>query len=134
MKDNERQSYLKRIRDEYKVKMGDVMTILNNLEQAQEAKYSLELVHHFKVITRRNYLMGLWLGEKMGLQADDLHLYAQSIVDADFKKENHHANHEDVIEKLLDDIKKNNLSISEDQIRRKMDYYTEKAEEEFKNK
>jgi hypothetical protein len=106
------------------------MTILNNLEQAQEAKHSQELTHKFKMLARRNFLIGLWLGEKIGLQADALQSYAHAIVDADFKK----PGHEDVIEKLLDDIKSNNLSISEDQIRRKMDYYLEKAEEEFKNK
>lgn len=106
------------------------MTILDNLEQAIETKYSQELTHKFKIFARRNFLMGLWLGEKIGLQADALQSYARAIVDADFKK----PGHEDVIEKLLDDIKSNNLSISEDQIRRKMDYYLEKAEEEFKNK
>jgi hypothetical protein len=106
------------------------MTFLDNLEQAQETKYSQELTHKFKVYARRNFMMGMWLGEKMNLQSDELHLYAQSVIEADFKK----SGHEDVIEKLLDDIKKNNLSISEDQIRRKMDYYLEKAEEELKNK
>ena len=105
------------------------MTLFDNFEHAQETKYSRELSHNFKVHVRRNQLIGLWLAEKMGLNPDQAHDYAQVIVDSDFEE----PGHEDVVRKLLTDIKKHNLQISEDQIRRKMEYYLEKAEEEFKN-
>jgi hypothetical protein len=108
---------------------GDVMTLFDSFEQAQETKYSRELSHNFKVNVRRNQLIGLWLAEKIGLNPSQAHDYAQTIIESDFKE----PGHEDVVQKLLMEIKKNNLQISEDQIRRKMEYYLERAEEEFKN-
>lgn len=106
------------------------MTLFDNMEKAQEANYSNQLTREFKIQAKRNQLLGLWLAEKMGLSDADSHIYAKSVIDADFEE----PGHEDVIRKLLTDIQKHNLEISEDQIRRKMAYYLDKAEDEFKNK
>lgn len=104
------------------------MTVFDRIEKGQEAKYSQELSRDFKVSVRRNQLLGLWLAEKMGLSSEAAHDYAQTVIDADFEA----PGHEDVVKKLLDDVRSHNLSVSEDQIRRKLDYYLERAQEEYK--
>jgi hypothetical protein len=103
------------------------MPIFNDREQAQENKYGRELAHNFEITMTRNQLIGLWMAEKIGLQGPAIDEYIETVIQSDFEK----PGPEDVIAKLMRDIKKHNLEISEDQIRRKMIFFEDRAQEKF---
>ena len=54
----------------------------------------------FRVVARRNRLVGQWAAAKMGLTPAETDAYAKSVVQADFEE----AGDEDVIRKLLGDL------------------------------
>jgi hypothetical protein len=85
------------------------MSIFDNREQAFENKFANDQELQFKVIARRNKLLGLWVAEKFGLAGQAAVDYATSVVQADFQK----PGDSDVIEKILADAKNNNVAITE---------------------
>ena len=85
------------------------MTSFDNREQAFENKFAHDQELQFKVIARRNKLLGLWAAEKFGLVAQAAADYATSVVQADFQK----PGDSDVIEKILADAKAKNAAITE---------------------
>jgi hypothetical protein len=92
------------------------MTGLDDLKKANEAKYSHDADLAFKIEARRNKLLGLWLAEKFGLAADEAQAYAREIIVADLAE----AGEEDVVAKILADVKARGLDLSEHRIRNKM--------------
>lgn len=49
-------------------------------KKSQEAKYKMDEERRFKVRSRRNKLLGLWAGERLGLDGDALTAFAGEIV------------------------------------------------------
>jgi len=88
---------------------------INDRRKGFEEKFRHDQELQFKVSSRRNKLIGLWLGERFGLGGDKLAEYA-SVVIADLDK----PGDEDVIGKIMADIKEHNVSISEAEIRSKL--------------
>lgn len=68
-------------------------------------------------MARRNKLLGLWAAEKMGLSAESGEQYANAVVRADFDQ----PGEEDVFRKIAGDFKGSGMSVSEGEIRSKMD-------------
>ena len=89
------------------------MTMFDDRERAQEAKFAHDEEMLFKVHARRNRLLGQWAAEQMGLNAAEADDYAKAIVDADFKE----AGDEDVISKLLGDLVSAGIEIGDAEIR-----------------
>ena len=89
---------------------------LNDRRKGFEEKFRLDQDLQFKVSSRRNKLLGLWLGERFGLGGDKLAEYASSVVIADLAK----PGDEDVIGKVMADIKEHNVAISDADIRAKL--------------
>lgn len=89
---------------------------INDRRKAFEEKFRLDQDLQFKVSSRRNKLLGLWLGERFGLGSDKLAEYASSVVIADLAK----PGDDDVIGKVMADIKERDLSISEADVRAKL--------------
>jgi hypothetical protein len=89
------------------------MTMFDDRERAQEAKFVHDEEMMFKVHARRNRLLGHWAAEQMGLDAAEAEDYAKVIVDADFEA----AGDEDVIRKLLGDFVSAGLEIGDAEIR-----------------
>ena len=89
---------------------------INDRRKAFEEKFRLDQDLQFKVSSRRNKLLGLWLGERLGLGGDKLAEYASSVVMADLAK----PGDDDVIGKVMADIKERDLSISEADVRTKL--------------
>ena len=72
----------------------------NSHESAHEAKFSLDQETQFKVDSRRNKLLGLWLGERLGKTQSQLDEYAKEVVISDLEE----PGDEDVIRKVMKDI------------------------------
>lgn len=76
------------------------MTSFQDREKAFEAKFARDEELQFKIIARRNRLLGEWAASKMGLTREETDAYAKAVVQADFEE----AGDEDVIRKVLGDL------------------------------
>lgn len=105
------------------------MTTFDDREKGFESKYALDQEQEFKAVARRNKLLGLWAAEKMGLNADRAEEYGRAIVKADFEQ----PGEEDVYRKITQDLEGAGLTVSEGEIRRKMDELSSVAREQIRN-
>ncbi|MBU0725937.1 MAG: DUF1476 domain-containing protein [Alphaproteobacteria bacterium] len=93
------------------------MSSFSDREQAFENKFKHDAELRFKIVVRRNRLLGLWAAELMGetgTAADD---YAKSVVESDFEK----PGHDDVVQKLLTDFKAAGIEMTDREILKQMD-------------
>lgn len=104
------------------------MTTFDDREKAFEAKYALDQEQEFKAIARRNRMLGLWAAEKMGLSSERADQYAAAVVRADFEQ----PGDEDVFRKVAGDFKASGLSVSEGEIRSKIDELASIAREQIR--
>jgi len=86
-------------------------------EKAFESKFAHDEELKFRIVNRRNKLLGLWAAEQMGLSGAEADAYAKAVVQADFEE----AGHEDVVRKIQKDFAAKNVSRSDHAIRLKMD-------------
>ena len=106
------------------------MTTFDEREQAFEAHYALEQALEFKAIARRDRKVGEWAGKLMGLEAQALSDYADSIVREDLKE----PGDEDVFRKLHNDLTASGVQVTDSAIRTEMDRQLAQAREEIKTK
>jgi hypothetical protein len=92
------------------------MTMFDDRERAEEAKFARDQEMLFRVHARRNRLLGEWAAEKMGLSPAEADPYAKSVVQADFEE----TGDEDVIRKLLGDLTSAGCDVSEGEIRQEL--------------
>ena len=76
------------------------MNQFNDRERAFEAKYARDEEMQFRIIARRNRLLGQWAARQMGLSEAEAESYAKDVVRADFEE----AGDQDVIRKVLGDL------------------------------
>ena len=93
------------------------MTQFDNREKAFESKYAHDQELQFKVMARRNKLLGLWAAGEMGLSGDAAAQYAIEVVKADFQE----AGDEDVYRKVKADLDAKQVDVSEHRIRKEME-------------
>lgn len=93
------------------------MTTFDKRQEGFEKKYALDEELKFKAEARRNKLLGLWAAEKFGLGADEAAAYAREVVAADFEE----AGDADVVRKVLADLAAKNVTVTEQELRAKMD-------------
>ena len=96
------------------------MTTFNDRERAFETQYARDEEMQFRIIARRNRLMGEWAAGLMGLTEVEATSYAKDVVRADFEE----AGDEDVIRKLLGDLTSANVDIDEARIREALAHKT----------
>ena len=89
------------------------MTTFDDRERAFEAKFARDEEMQFRVLARRNRLLGEWAADKMGLSDAEKDAYAKDVVRADFEE----AGDEDVIRKLLGDLTSAGVEIDDAAIR-----------------
>ena len=94
------------------------MTQFDDRERAFEAKFARDEEMQFRVLARRNRLLGEWAAGLMGLTAAESEAYAKAVIQADFEE----AGDEDVIRKLLGDLTSAQVDIDEDKIRTTLDH------------
>ncbi len=98
------------------------MTQFDDRERAFEAQFARDEEMQFRVLARRNRLLGEWAADLMGLTDAERDSYAKDVVRADFEE----AGDEDVIRKLLGDLTSAEVDIDDTRIR---DALTHKAVE-----
>jgi hypothetical protein len=89
------------------------MTQFDDRERAFEAKFARDEEMQFRVLARRNRLLGEWAARLMGLSEVEMEAYAKDVVRADFEE----AGDEDVIRKVLGDLTAAGVDIDEGRIR-----------------
>ena len=89
------------------------MSTFDDRERAFETKYARDEEMQFRVIARRNRLLGQWAARLMGLTEVEAESYAKDVVRADFEE----AGDEDVIRKVLGDLTAAGVDIEEGKIR-----------------
>ena len=104
------------------------MTTFDDREKGYEAKYALDQEQEFKAVARRNKSLGLWAADKMGLSPESAEQYASAVVRADFEQ----PGEEDVFRKVAGDFKGSGLTVSEGEIRSKMDELMSIAREQIR--
>ena len=80
-----------------------------------ESKWAHDAEMQFKIVTRRNRLLGLWVAEKLGKTGPDAETYAKEIVIAEVD-----GGDEGVYRKVTSDLAAKGVSFSEDEIRTRM--------------
>jgi hypothetical protein len=103
------------------------MTTFDDREKAFENLYARDQEMQFKVIARRNRLLGHWAANLMGLTAEEADAYAKEVVRADFEE----AGDEDVVRKLLGDLTSAGVSCDDARIREALDHKTAEARRHF---
>ena len=89
------------------------MTQFDDRERAFEAKFARDEEMQFRIIARRNRLLGEWAARLMGLSEVETEAYAKDVVRADFEE----AGDEDVIRKVLGDLTGAGCEVDEAEVR-----------------
>jgi hypothetical protein len=85
-------------------------------KKAAEGKWAHDEELRFKVMARRNKLLGQWAAGKMGVSGAESDAYAKEVVAADFEE----AGDEDVFRKIRKDFDSKKVTASDHAIRAKM--------------
>ena len=101
------------------------MSSFEDRKKSFEKKFAHDEELQFKVSARRNKYIGQWVSQILGYNPDQEKDYIQSVIKADFAE----AGDEDVFRKVKADLKDQN--ISDEEIRKKMNEFNEKAKSEF---
>jgi len=94
---------------------------------AAEAKFKHDEEFKFKVVARRNKLLGLWAAELMNITGADADAYAKQVVVSDFDE----PGDDDVLRKVLGDLQAKGKSEDETGVRRQMDKLLEEAKHQL---
>ena len=103
------------------------MTTFDDRERAFENRYARDQEMQFKIVARRNRLLGQWAATKMGLTEAEADAYARHVIRADFEE----AGDEDVIRKLLGDLTSAGIDVDEATIRQQLEHKTVEARRHF---
>jgi hypothetical protein len=99
-----------------------LMTSFDDRERAFESKFAHDADLQFRIVARRNRLLGEWAAEHMGLTAEERDAYAKAVVQADFEE----VGDDDVVRKLVADFAAAGVEMDEAAVRSAM---TDKAAE-----
>jgi hypothetical protein len=103
------------------------MTGFDDRERAFENQFARDADMQFRIVARRNRLVGEWAASKMGLTAEETDAYAKAVVQADFEE----AGDEDVIRKLLGDLLSAGVEVDESVVRAALDAKGVEARRQF---
>ena len=92
------------------------MTQFDERERAFESKFAHDEEMKFRIIARRNRLLGEWAARRMGLSEAESEAYAKDVVRSDFEEAGEH----DVIRKVLGDLSAAGVDLEEEEIRQAM--------------
>lgn len=99
------------------------MTTFRDREKQFEEKFRHDEELRFKVLARRDKLVGLWAAELMGIEGQEADAYAREVVRADLEL----PGDDDVIQKLMRDFGEQGVEMSEHRLRKKLDECFETA-------
>ena len=101
------------------------MSTFEDRKKSFEKKFAHDQELKFKVDARKNKYIAQWVSKILGYNEEKEKFYIQSVIKADFQE----AGDEDVFRKIKTDLKDH--SISDDEIRKKMNELNEKAMSDF---
>jgi hypothetical protein len=90
------------------------MTQFDERERAFESKFAHDEEMKFRIIARRNRLLGEWAARRMGLSEAESEAYAKDVVRSDFEEAGEH----DVIRKVLGDLSAAGVELEEEEVRK----------------
>ncbi len=99
------------------------MTTFDDRERAFEMKYARDEEMAFRIVARRNRLVGEWAAALMKLTPEEADAYSKAVVHANFEE----AGDGDVIRKLIGDLTAAGVETSDADIRRALDDQTIEA-------
>lgn len=99
-----------------KVLQEGALSSFDDRKRGEEAKYAMDQETEFKVMARRNKLLGLWAADLMGLAGDDADAYAKTVVLSDLEE----PGDEDVLRKVREDFDAKGVDRTDAQIREHM--------------
>ena len=99
------------------------MTTFEDRQRAFEAKFARDEEVAFRIVARRNRLVGQWAAELMQLTPAETDAYAKAVVQADFEE----AGDEDVVRKVYGDLTAANVDVEEAAVRRALEEKTIEA-------
>ena len=103
------------------------MTPFEDRERAAEPQFPRDQEMQFKIVARRNRLLGQWAAKKMGLTEAEADAYARDVIRSDFEEAGDH----DVVRKLLGDLTSAGIDIDEAAIRAALEHKTVEARRHF---
>ena len=103
------------------------MTQFDDRERAFESKFAHDEELKFRMIARRNKLLGEWAARKMGLSQEETESYARDVIRADFEE----AGDGDVIRKVLGDLTSAGVDVEEAEIRQTLEFKPVEAERQI---
>jgi hypothetical protein len=93
------------------------MTTFDKREEGFEKKFAIDEEQKFKAEARRNSLLGMWAASQLGMSGDAVTAYAKEVIAAEFGA----GGDADVIRKVMGDLSAKGVTVTEQQIRAKMD-------------
>ena len=90
------------------------MSSFDDRERAFETKFAHDEEMKFRLIARRNRLLGEWAAHKMGLSEAERESYTKDVIRADFEE----AGDEDVVRKLLGDLTAAGVEVDDAMVRK----------------
>lgn len=88
------------------------MTSFDDRERAFESKFAHDEEMQFRIMARRNRLIGHWAARQMGLNEAEAEAYAKDVIRSDFEEAGDH----DVVRKVLGDLTAAGVDCDEDQV------------------
>jgi hypothetical protein len=105
------------------------MTTFEERGKGFESKFKRDQELQFKVMARRNKLLGLWAAEKMGIVGADAGTYSKDVVASDFDR----PGDDDVLEKVHGDLAAKGLNLSAPDVRKEMERLVDIAREQVES-
>ena len=102
------------------------MTTFDDREREFEARYKHDQELQFKVVARRNRLLGMWAAERMELSGDAAREYAKEVVEAEF-----HGGDRHVIDKVCADLNAKGRTCTTAQIQFELNHFAESAKQQI---
>ena len=103
------------------------MSQFEDRKRGEEAKFAHDQAADFKLMARRNKLLGLWAADLMGLSGSDAEAYAKTVVLSDLEE----PGDDDVLRKVRGDFDIKGVDRSDARIREQMDALIPVAREQI---
>lgn len=104
------------------------MALFDDRKKGEENKFAKDQDLRFRIVARRNKLLGLWLAGEMGRTGQSADAYAREVIESDFER----PGDDDVVEKVMADIREADLDIDEHKLRTRMKALEREAEAQVK--
>ncbi len=91
------------------------MSQFKDREKAFESKFAHDAEMQFKAEARRNRRLAAFVGEKLGMNDDDVEKFATTLIVADLKE----AGDDDVVEKIMEHASAKSVELDADELKAK---------------